>query len=255
LLTMAPSKRGLDAFYLLGRARRGAFCSLRRAPTEYKLQGANMIDLHTHSLLSDGELLPSELVRRAEASGYKAIAITDHVDFSNIDFVIPRIVKAAKALNRYCRIKVIPGVEITHVPPQAIKGLVDFARRKGAKIIVGHGETISEPVTPGTNRAFIEAGVDILGHPGMITEEDIKLARDKGVFLEITTRKSHSRPNKRLMRLALKHKAALVLNTDTHSPENIISSRKRDRFLTSLGADKRLISSMISNAYKIFTRA
>ena len=26
-----------------------------------------MIDLHTHTLFSDGELLPSELVRRAEA--------------------------------------------------------------------------------------------------------------------------------------------------------------------------------------------
>ncbi len=42
-----------------------------------------MIDLHTHSFFSDGELIPSELIRRAEAIGYKAIAITDHVDSSN----------------------------------------------------------------------------------------------------------------------------------------------------------------------------
>ena len=48
-----------------------------------------MVDLHTHSLLSDGQLLPSELVRRAEVRGYEAIAITDHVDFSNIDLVNP----------------------------------------------------------------------------------------------------------------------------------------------------------------------
>ena len=46
-----------------------------------------MYDLHTHSLLSDGELLPSELARRYEEKGYKAIAITDHVDFSNIKIV------------------------------------------------------------------------------------------------------------------------------------------------------------------------
>ncbi|MEK7309147.1 MAG: PHP domain-containing protein, partial [Nitrospirota bacterium] len=31
-----------------------------------------MIDLHTHSLLSDGVLLPSELIRRAYVIGYKA---------------------------------------------------------------------------------------------------------------------------------------------------------------------------------------
>ena len=38
------------------------------------------IDLHMHSLFSDGELLPSELARRALVLGHEAIAITDHVD-------------------------------------------------------------------------------------------------------------------------------------------------------------------------------
>jgi histidinol phosphatase-like PHP family hydrolase len=214
-----------------------------------------MIDLHTHSLLSDGELLPSELVRRAECKGYKAIAITDHVDFSNIDFVIPRIVKACRMLNKYCEIKSIPGVEITHVPPQAIKGLVKFARRKGAGIIIGHGETISEPVLPGTNRAFIEAGVDILAHPGKISAEDIKLARLKKVFLEITTRKSHSKTNRRLVSLALKHKAGLVLNTDSHRPEDLIDKGKRESFLTSLGMKKAAIKRIIGNACNIAKKA
>ena len=41
-----------------------------------------MFDLHTHSLLSDGELLPSELARRYEEKGFRAIAITDHADVS-----------------------------------------------------------------------------------------------------------------------------------------------------------------------------
>lgn len=207
-----------------------------------------MIDLHTHSLLSDGALLPSELVRRAEEKGYEAIAITDHVDFSNIDFVIPRIVKACKILNKYRKIKSIPGVEITHVPPQAIKGLVKFARKKGAKIVVGHGETISEPVLHGTNKAFIEARVDILAHPGIISESDVKLAKKRGVFLEITTRKSHSKPNKRLVKLALKHKAGLVLNTDTHAPEDFIDDKKRRRFLTALGLNYIKIAQIVRNS-------
>ncbi|MBL7157722.1 MAG: histidinol phosphate phosphatase domain-containing protein [Candidatus Omnitrophica bacterium] len=207
-----------------------------------------MIDLHTHSLLSDGVLLPSELVRRAEVKGLEAIAITDHVDFSNIDFVVPRIVRACKILNRYWKIKAIPGVEITHVPPESIEKLVKFARRNGAKIVVGHGETISEPVLPGTNRAFIKAGVDILAHPGLISEKDIMLAKSKGVSLEITTRRLHRKTNKRLVRLALKHKAKLVLNTDGHQPEDILNPQKRKAFLRHLGLGETDIKNIVRNS-------
>jgi len=207
-----------------------------------------MIDLHTHSLLSDGQLLPSELVRRAEAKGYEAIAVTDHSDFSNIDFIVPRIVKVCKELNKHWKIKAIPGVEITHVPPEAIEKLVKLARKYGAKIVIGHGETVSEPVLPGTNKAFIEAGVDILAHPGVIRESDVKLAKRKKVYLEITSRKSHSKPNKRLIKLALKHGALLVLNTDTHSPENMLDDKKRMRILRSLGVRKQDIDKIIRNS-------
>jgi histidinol phosphatase-like PHP family hydrolase len=151
-----------------------------------------IIDLHTHSLFSDGELLPAELIRRAEATGYKAIAITDHVDPSNIDFVIPRIVNVIKKIKNQISIEAIPGAEITHVPPHIIPEIVKEARHLGAKIVVVHGETIVEPVTPGTNRAAIEANADILAHPGIISTEDLLLAKEKGVTLEITSRKGHS---------------------------------------------------------------
>src|SRR3989338_10498791 len=117
-----------------------------------------MIDLHTHTILSDGALLPSELARRAEAIGYKAIGITDHCDRSNIDFVVPRIVKASESLNRFWKIKVIPGVELTHVPLGDIGPLVQIARENGAKVVIGHGETLCEPVIKGTNRRAIECG-------------------------------------------------------------------------------------------------
>ncbi len=52
-----------------------------------------MIDLHTHSLFSDGELVVSELARRAEAAGYRFIAVTDHADRSNVDLIVPRLVR------------------------------------------------------------------------------------------------------------------------------------------------------------------
>ncbi|MCL2143735.1 MAG: PHP domain-containing protein, partial [Methanomassiliicoccaceae archaeon] len=61
------------------------------------------IDLHTHTILSDGELTPSELVRRAMVLGHDAIAITDHVDMTNVDLVVPAILKAAELGEDYIR--------------------------------------------------------------------------------------------------------------------------------------------------------
>lgn len=213
-----------------------------------------MIDLHTHTLLSDGELLPSELVRRAQVKGYTAIALTDHVDSSNIDFVLPRIAKVSKILNKDWDIFVIPGVEITHAPIGEIPALIKFARKNGAKIVLVHGETVSEPVIPGTNRCAIEAGCDILSHPGNIKENDVILAAERDVVLEITTRKNHSSTNSHVYGLAKLNKARLVLNTDSHSPDNLISDEEAQKFLTSLGLDQDEIEAILRNSQNIVTR-
>jgi len=183
-----------------------------------------MIDLHTHTLLSDGGLLPSELVRRAEVTGYRIIAITDHADASNLDFVVPRIVRVSEELNGRQSVKVIPGVELTHCPPDTIAGLFKRALELGARWVVVHGESLVEPVSPNTNRAAIDAGVHLLAHPGLITEEEIKKARDKGVLLELSTRKGHSLSNGHVARLAKQTGAGLTLNTDAHSPGDLITS-------------------------------
>ena len=151
-----------------------------------------MIDLHTHSLFSDGELIPSELVRRVEFLGYSAVAITDHSDASTLDFIVPRIVQVARDLNHSQSAKVIPGIELTHIPPALIGSLVEKARELGAALVVIHGETIVEPVAPGTNRAGLEAGADILAHPGLITREEVALAAEREIFLEISARVGHS---------------------------------------------------------------
>ena len=98
-----------------------------------------MIDLHTHTFFSDGVLIPSELIRRFEAIGYEAVALTDHTDSSNLDFLVPRILQAAEDLNRVQGVKVVPGVELTHVPPDLIGSLVKRARELGAKLVVIHG--------------------------------------------------------------------------------------------------------------------
>ncbi len=182
------------------------------------------IDLHTHTLFSDGDLLPSELVARAARNGYKAIALTDHVDFSNMDFVIRRIKNIVRGLSSYYGIKVLAGCEITYAPPPLIKKAVRQARSLGAQIVVVHGESPAEPAVPqGTNRSAILSGADILAHPGYISYEEVQLAAQKNICLEITTRHGHRDGNKHIARLALKNgKTQLILNTDTHSPEDMI---------------------------------
>ena len=182
-----------------------------------------MIDLHTHTTFSDGELIPSELARRAEAAGLTGIAITDHGDFSNLDFIIPRMVNVAAALNRACAIRVIAGIELTHVPPSQIAEAAAKARDLGARIVVVHGETLVEPVCTGTNRAAILAGVDVLAHPGLISEDEVKMARDSGVLLEISGRKGHSLSNGHVALLAKKTGAGLVIDSDGHAPGDIMT--------------------------------
>jgi histidinol phosphatase-like PHP family hydrolase len=191
--------------------------------------------LHTHTLFSDGKLLPFELVRRAAAAGYRALAITDHVDSSNIDFVVPRIVRAVDEIRAYSALDVIAGAEITHVPPELIPFLVERARELGAAVVVVHGETISEPVEPGTNRAGIEAGADILSHPGLISEEDVVLAGERRVVLEITARKGHSITNGHVARLAVMHGARLTINSDAHAPSDLLTRDMARKVLLGAG--------------------
>lgn len=213
-----------------------------------------MIDLHTHSIFSDGELIPYELVRRAIAKGYRAIAITDHVDSSNIDFVIPRIVKAIDKLRTYVPIEVIPGAEITHAPPGMIPDLVKEARNLGAQIVVVHGETIVEPVAEGTNRAAIEAGADLLAHPGLIKTEDILFAKETGTMLEITSRKGHSLSNGYVAKEASKFGVSLSINTDSHSPEDLITMEMARNILIAAGIDENRLEQVFENSKRFIEK-
>jgi putative hydrolase len=207
-----------------------------------------MIDLHSHTVFSDGVLIPSELARRAEHGGLTAIGITDHCDLSNMDFIVPRIVAVADQLNRVMSVRVIPGIEITHVPPVLIAERVVRARSLGARLVLVHGETIAEPVAPGTNRAALEADIDVLAHPGLISEEDVVFARERGIFLEISARKGHSLTNGHVAGMARRCGAQLVINTDSHEPADLISKEKAIRIVQGAGLEPEDFERMQANA-------
>ncbi len=214
-----------------------------------------MIDLHTHSIFSDGELIPAELIRRAVAKGYSALAITDHIDKSNIDLIVPRIVKAIASMRDYLPIPVLAGAEITHVPPALIPDMIKEARGLGAQIIVVHGETIVEPVVEGTNRAAIEGGADILAHPGIISHEDLLMAADTGMTLEITVRKGHSLSNGYVARHAMEIGVPLTINTDAHSPSDLITKDFAERVLLAAGIEKKAVEHIFHHASALVEKA
>lgn len=208
-----------------------------------------MIDLHTHTLLSDGDLLPSELARRADEIGYKVIAFTDHVDFSNIDDIVPAIVRVCEKINMNFRIKTIPGVEITHVNPIDIPNISKIARNLGAKIIVVHGETIVEPVSKGTNKKALESDIDILAHPGILSEDEAKMAKERNIYIEISARKGHSLSNGHIVRLWYEYGFPLILNTDTHSPSDLITDEFAKKIVISSGVKVEDVNRIFHNSY------
>jgi len=63
-----------------------------------------MIDLHTHSSFSDGDLSPETLINSAISQGLRAIALTDHDTINGLE--------SAKIAAKETSIRFIPGIEI-----------------------------------------------------------------------------------------------------------------------------------------------
>ena len=181
-------------------------------------------DFHTHTFLSDGDLLPMELIRRAIVNGYEAMGITDHASASNMARTVEELRRDCDLARERWGFTALPGVELTHCPPAAIAELAASAKRMGALIVVVHGETVVEPVEPGTNRAAVESSdVDVLAHPGFITVEEAEIAAKRGCYLEITCRRGHCLTNGHVARTAREAGAVLLVNTDAHSPSDLLN--------------------------------
>src|SRR5919204_234216 len=90
-------------------------------------------------------------VQRVEVvgRGYRAIGIADHAGPGNMAPLLAQLVEACAFCARHWDIWAFPGVELTHLPPAAIAEAAREARQLGARLVVVHGETPSEPVEPG----------------------------------------------------------------------------------------------------------
>ena len=223
----------------------------------YVQRNIGMYDFHTHTFLSDGVLSPIELIRRAVVRGYKGMAVTDHVGPGNLEYVLNTLVTDCKMGSSRWDIQVLPGVEITHVPKDDIDMVARAAKEMGARIVVVHGETPVEPVEPGTNRAAISSdAVDVLAHPGLIELDDARLAAERGVYLEVSARRGHSLANGHVVKVAQEAGALTVLDSDAHSPEDLLTDELREKVALGAGLSREqaqtlLVSNPISLLKKL----
>ncbi len=210
-----------------------------------------MIDLHTHSVFSDGELIPSEIIRRMAELENEGLAITDHADFSNISWIMQNLRRFMDFRDDY-ELDVLFGVEVTHVPPKLIGRAVELAWKEGAEIVIVHGETIAEPVKEGTNFAAVQEEIDILAHPGLIDVKTAELAKENGVYLEISARKGHCLTNGHVAKIAQEIGCKLVINTDAHSPSDFIDTQTAIKILRGAGIVD--IEEVLNNSKRIIKK-
>ncbi|NHJ85713.1 MAG: histidinol phosphate phosphatase domain-containing protein [Asgard group archaeon] len=209
-------------------------------------------DFHTHSFFSDGVLLPIEQLRRAYVIGHIGYAITDHVSLSNLE-IITQLTKDCILARNHWGIVALPGVEITHVPANAIEEVALKARELGACIVVVHGETIAEPVEEGTNlKAAHCKEVDILAHPGMMTKQVAEECKKNEVFVEITSNRTHRVTNGHVFQVGSVVDAKFIQNTDTHTPQDMLNYIQGKEVLIGAGCSEEKATSILQKDLHAF---
>ncbi|MEF9475982.1 MAG: hypothetical protein L0958_04725 [Candidatus Mariimomonas ferrooxydans] len=94
-------------------------------------------------------------------------------------------------------------------------------------------------------------GADMIAHPGLISRDDVMTAKKKGVVLEITSRKGHSISNGYVAKTAAEIGADLIINTDSHSPEDLITVDLARIVLRSAGIPEGAIGKIFENSKKL----
>jgi len=204
-------------------------------------------DFHTHTFNSDGILSPVELIRYAVINGYATIGVTDHVAIGSLERIIKEVTQDCELARKHWDIIAMPGVELTHIPPETIDDIARKAKELGAWLVIVHGETSTEPVPEGTNRAAIQSPyVDILAHPGYLTLEEAKLAVQNETYIELSARKGHSATNNHVAQVCMTAGAKLLVNSDTHSDLDLLTPATVETILINAGVPKEQFNRILS---------
>ncbi|MHB8311935.1 MAG: histidinol phosphate phosphatase domain-containing protein [Candidatus Dormibacteria bacterium] len=208
-----------------------------------------VFDFHTHTTISDGHAAPLEMARRCQQNGYAAYVCSDHVDEATVERRVPEIVAACLLASRELGMASIPAVEVTRVPPERVARVAARARSLGAQLVVVHGETLGDYPQPGLNLAAARCSdVDILGHPGLISDEAAEAARENHIHLEISAAGLHGLTNGHVARVAIRLGVALVLDSDAHRPEALLTAERANQVLRGSGIDLATVLKIAADA-------
>ncbi|MCI4351436.1 MAG: histidinol phosphate phosphatase domain-containing protein [Thermoplasmata archaeon] len=207
-------------------------------------------DFHAHTLLSDGAQSPTDMWSAAAQRGHRLLALTDHVALEDARPLLRRLQEEATAFEEG-PLTTLVGVELSKVPPLRIAEAARRARRAGAEIVIVHGETLMEYVPPGTNHAALDAPeVDLLAHPGLLSERDAELAHRHGKVLELSGRRMHGLTNGIVAARAIAAGADLVVDSDAHHFEELIPSELARRIARGAGLRPQAVVDALEGAPK-----
>ena len=208
-----------------------------------------LIDLHSHSILSDGTLPIEEMVAAAERHCYEAYAVTDHAFGDDPHYLdtVSEVRRQIDQLRSDTPMRLFAGVELTDFEPEDIAGAAETVRRFGAQVVVVHGECPTLVVPAGTNAAAVRCGeVDILAHPGLLTERDADEATSRGVYLEISARQGHCWSNGHVYQTARKAGAFLLVDSDAHEEAGLLSVPKVSALIRGAGSSELTLNQIVN---------
>ena len=159
-------------------------------------------------------------LRYASLAGIRFAGLVMKSDGSNFSH-IAELSKQVRRLSLYANVEAWAGVELCHIPPALLPDAVQEAREAGAALVLVYGESITDQVEQGTNFAAIEAGADIVTHPGLIDAEAAAFAAEKGVALEFTSCPRHALANAHTAAMAMRHGAPLVRGSEASRAEEL----------------------------------
>lgn len=182
-----------------------------------------MIDLHVH-ISPDGRtpgMLPAEALRLAALRGLRGVGLLVRSD-GTLSLSLRHLRERVRHLGLYINVEAWVGVELIHVPPALLPEAVADARKAGAELVLVHGESLADAVAEGTNLAAVEAGADILAHPGLIDAQTAAWAAERGVALEISACPHHCLTNAHVAGMAQRHGCLLAPGGNAHTQEEFL---------------------------------
>lgn len=178
-----------------------------------------MMDFHIDI---SGQLDAASALHYAALAGLRFAGIIlpmDGTDFARMASLAAQV----RRFSLYANVEAWAGVELRHIPPALLPEAVKEAREAGASLVLVHGETLGDQVEQGTNFAAVEAGADILAHPGLIDDEAAAYAAEKGVALEFSACPRHAMTNAHVADVALRHGCTLVRGSSAAQAKDIVS--------------------------------